>query len=117
MGLKVALIIDKFDSRMGGAERYAHDLAEGLADEGHEVHVFCRRGESPGGRIVVHPVGVISYPKYLRLLTFVRGVDKRLKDYEFDIIHGLGYNPGVTVLDPHTGVEQSWIEGDDRSLS
>jgi UDP-glucose:(heptosyl)LPS alpha-1,3-glucosyltransferase len=42
-------------------------------------------------------------------------VRRALKRDTFDIIHGLGYNPGVTVLGPHTGVEQSWIEGDDRS--
>jgi UDP-glucose:(heptosyl)LPS alpha-1,3-glucosyltransferase len=115
MELKIALIIDKFDSRMGGAERYARDLAEGLARRGHEVHVFCRKGRSPAEGIVVHKVPVIPYPKYLRLLTFVWGVKRALKHDTFDIIHGLGYNPGATVLGPHTGVEQSWIEGDDRS--
>jgi len=115
MKLKIALIIDKFDSRMGGAERYARDLAEGLVREGHEIHVFCRRGQSSRDGIVVHLIPTINYPKYLRLLTFVRGVRKRLNKDDFDIVHGLGYNPGVTVLGPHTGVEQSWIEGDDQS--
>ncbi|MBN2225219.1 MAG: glycosyltransferase family 4 protein [Deltaproteobacteria bacterium] len=115
MKLKIALIIDKFDYRMGGAERYARDLAEGLVREGHEIHVFCRRGQSSREGIVVHLIPAITYPKYLRLLTFVRGVRKHLNKDDFDIVHGLGYNPGVTVLNPHTGVEQSWIEGDDQS--
>jgi UDP-glucose:(heptosyl)LPS alpha-1,3-glucosyltransferase len=113
--LKIALIIDKFDYRMGGAERYARDLAEGLVREGHDIHVFCRRGGSTHNGITVHLIPTINYPKYLRLLTFVRGVEKHLNKDDFDIVHGLGYNPGVTVLNPHTGVEQSWIEGDDQS--
>ncbi len=100
---------------MGGAERYAHDLAEGLLKEGHEVHVFCRRGDPSHNGITVHSVPTIPYPKYLRLLTFVAGTRRLVAHDGFDIVHGLGYNPGVTVLNPHTGVEQSWIEGDDRS--
>jgi UDP-glucose:(heptosyl)LPS alpha-1,3-glucosyltransferase len=113
--LKIALIIDKFGAKMGGAERYTQNLAEGLAREGHEVHVFCRRGQSSREGIVVHQIPTITYPKYLRLLTFVRGVRRYVKKQDFDIVHGLGHNSGVTVLNPHPGIEQSWIEGDDQS--
>jgi UDP-glucose:(heptosyl)LPS alpha-1,3-glucosyltransferase len=113
--LKIALIIDQFDSRAGGAERYTGNLAAGLAREGHEVHVFCRRGGPSLDGIAVHVVPTIKYPKYLRLLTFVRGVRKQVRREDFDIIHGLVHNPGVTVLNSHTGIEQSWFAGDDRS--
>lgn len=113
--LKIALIIDQFDSRAGGAERYTGNLAGGLAREGHEVHVFCRRGTPSSNGIVVHVIPTIKHPKFLRLLTFVRGVKKHVKKEDFDIIHGLVHNPGVTVLNSHTGIEQSWFEGDDRS--
>jgi UDP-glucose:(heptosyl)LPS alpha-1,3-glucosyltransferase len=113
--LKIALIIDQFDPLAGGAERYTGNLAAGLAREGHEVHVFCRRGRPSTNGIAVHVIPTIKYPKYLRLLTFVRGVRKHVKKEDFDIVHGLVHNPGVTVLNSHTGIEQSWFAGDDRS--
>jgi UDP-glucose:(heptosyl)LPS alpha-1,3-glucosyltransferase len=113
--LKIALIIDQFDPRSGGAERYTGNLAAGLAREGHDVHVFCRHGRPSQNGIAVHVIPTIKYPKYLRLLTFVRGVKKHVRKEDFDIIHGLVHNPGVTVLNSHTGIEQSWFAGDDRS--
>jgi UDP-glucose:(heptosyl)LPS alpha-1,3-glucosyltransferase len=113
--LKIALIIDKFDPRSGGVERYTQYLAESLTDDGHELHVFCRRGSSSHKDIVVHEIPTIGHPKFLRLLTFVRGVKKHVKKEDYDIVHGLGHNPGVTVLNSHTGVEQAWFDADDKS--
>ena len=115
MSLKIALVIDKFDPRMGGAERYARDLSSWLIDKGHEVHVFCRKGRSGGSGVIIRRVPCLSYPKSLRLLTFVIRTRMMIAREEFDVVHALGYNTGATVLGPHTGVEESWIEGDRRS--
>ena len=115
MKTRVALVIDKFDPKMGGAERYVWELAHVLKTEGMDVHILTRLGIEAGIGIKIHYIRTVRHPKFLRLLGFVRGVKKELKDGNYDIVHGVGYNTGVTLLNPHTGVEQSWIEGDDES--
>ncbi len=115
MGRKVAFVIDKFDPERGGAEGYARDLCRGLADRGFNVHVLARAGRTDDGRIDIHIIPTAKYPKFLRLYTFVRGVEREIKRGGYDIVHGIGHNTGVNVLNPHSGVEQSWIEGDDNS--
>ena len=116
MSLRVALVIDTYNPAKGGAEGYVRGLALGLADRGHDVFVLARNvAPEPDGRITVIPVLAPKHPKWLRLLGFVRGVERIVGKREFDVVHGVGYNTGVTLLNPHCGVEQSWIEGDDAS--
>ena len=38
--MKIALVRKEFNELHGGAERYAVNLAKGLAGLGHDVHVF-----------------------------------------------------------------------------
>ena len=116
MSLRIVLVIDKYDPAKGGAEGYVRGLALGLADRGHDVAVLARdTAPEPDGRITVVPVSAPRHPKWLRLLGFVRGVEKIAAGGDYDVVHGVGYNTGVTLLNPHSGVEQSWIEGDDAS--
>lgn len=115
MAIKVALVIDKFDPKRGGAEGYARDLSKGLLERGIEVHVLAREGETDEGRLKVHLIPTLRYPKFLRLYTFVRGVEREIAKGSYDIVHVMGQNTGGNVVNPHSGVEQSWIEGDDNS--
>ncbi|MBN1571735.1 MAG: glycosyltransferase family 4 protein [Deltaproteobacteria bacterium] len=115
MGYKVAFVIDKFDPARGGAEGYARDLCRGLADRGFEVHVLARVGRTDDERINIHIIPAVRYPKFLRLYTFVEGVEREIERGDYDIVHAVGYNTGINVLNPHSGVEQSWIDGDDNS--
>ncbi len=113
---KVAVVIEKFDPKRGGAEGYARELCKGLLDRGFEVHVLARVGnidDNIGPKI--HLIPTLKYPKYLRLYTFVRGVEREIERGKYDIVHTMGQNTGGNVLNPHSGVEQSWIEGDDNS--
>ena len=116
MSLRIALVIDKYDPARGGAEGYVRGLARGLADHGHNVSVLARDvAPEPDGRIAVISISAPTHPKWLRLLGFIRGVERIVAERDFDVVHGVGYNTGVTFLNPHSGVEQSWIEGDDAS--
>ncbi|MBN1882140.1 MAG: glycosyltransferase family 4 protein [Deltaproteobacteria bacterium] len=116
MSLRIALVIDKYDPAKGGAEGYVRGLALGLADRGHDVSILARdTAPEPDDRITVIPISAPRHPKWMRLLGFVRGVENIAADGNFDVVHGVGYNTGVTLLNPHSGVEQSWIEGDDAS--
>ncbi|MCA8978496.1 MAG: glycosyltransferase family 4 protein [Planctomycetes bacterium] len=42
--MRLALVTKRFDL-IGGSERYAGAVARGLAERGHEVHVYCAAGE------------------------------------------------------------------------
>jgi len=50
--MRVALAVARFPPHVGGAERYAAKLVEGLAARGHAVHVFTAR--HPGRRRTPH---------------------------------------------------------------
>ncbi len=119
MAHKVAVVIEKFDPERGGAEGYARDLCTGLLDRGFEVHVLARVGNvddninHKGPKI--HLISTVKYPKFLRLYTFVKGVEREIERGGYDIVHAMGQTTGGNVLNPHSGIEQSWIEGDDNS--
>lgn len=121
MAYKVAVVIEKFDPERGGAEGYARDLCTGLLDSGFEVHVLARVGnivENTESKIhpKIHIIPAVKYPKFLRLYTFVRGVEREIeRGGGYDIVHAMGQTTGGNVLNPHSGIEQSWIEGDDNS--
>jgi len=71
--VRIGLIIGSFTSGGGGAERYAQGLIRELRARGHEVHVVTRRWDeaAAGQGVVLHPVPVIRWPPFLRLLSFV----------------------------------------------
>ena len=131
MAHKVAVVIEKFDPARGGAEGYARDLCAGLLDRGFEVHVLARVGNiddksddninhrGPKNHTNIYPkihiIPAVKYPKFLRLYTFVRGVEREIERGGYNIVHTMGQTTGGNVLNPHSGIEQSWIEGDDNS--
>ncbi len=51
---RIALVIERFDARRGGAESYTSDLAVWLAAAGADVHVLARRVAAARGERLVH---------------------------------------------------------------
>lgn len=106
---------------IGGAERYAQGLAEGLAGLGHEVHVVVADVDDPeafyelghgsvGGReetiggVIVHRLdyGGFAYRHLGRLLGSQRVISSSIKGFQrllVDRVSTLG--PGVVVTLPH----------------
>ena len=80
----------------GGIGRYTFDLARGLHERGHEVHVFCRderrlRQEGPG--FFVHGIGlgdlgfagdVGDRPVLRKNLAYGAAVERRIRELELD---------------------------------
>lgn len=89
MAMKIALVIKDFIAHKGGAERYGCLLARGLADRGHEVHVFANQWEAADPRLAFHHVPMIRWNSFLKVLSFPWNVQKMLKPGQFDIVHGL----------------------------
>jgi UDP-glucose:(heptosyl)LPS alpha-1,3-glucosyltransferase len=88
--MKIALIRKEYDISRGGAERYAVNLAHGLADRGHEVHVFAGSWDHEDrSGITMHRVPFIKRPSPLKNLSFQRNSRKLVAGQSFDIVQGL----------------------------
>jgi UDP-glucose:(heptosyl)LPS alpha-1,3-glucosyltransferase len=88
--MKIALVRKEYNELHGGAERYAVNLARGLADIGHDVHFFCGMWpKKESANIRFHRVPYIKSPSPLKNLTFQRNVRRLIAKDEFDIVNGL----------------------------
>jgi glycosyltransferase involved in cell wall biosynthesis len=88
--LKIALVRKEFNALHGGAERYAVNLANGLAELGHDVHVFCGKSNmKEKSNITVHPVSYLQTPSPVKNLSFSRNSAKLIAKESFDIVNGL----------------------------
>ena len=67
---KIAILSRNFSKGAGGAENYAVNLAEQLADE-FEFHVFCERSDVSHPAITIHCMGRnITRPRWIALWLF-----------------------------------------------
>ncbi len=67
---KVAILSRSFSKSAGGAENYAVNLAEQVADE-FEVHAYCERSDGLHPGITVHRMGrTIKRPRWIALWLF-----------------------------------------------
>jgi UDP-glucose:(heptosyl)LPS alpha-1,3-glucosyltransferase len=68
--MKIAIIRKKL-TFLGGAESFSKNYISYLADLGHEVHVYAIKwSTSPHSNIYFHKVPAITFPSFLRDLTF-----------------------------------------------
>ena len=106
--MKVLLTVERFTPRFGGAERYAVDLARGLASWGVSVQVAAQTYEEVPEGVVVIPIRPVSWPKGLRVYDFGKRASRLAR--EFDVVHGLVKTWGVDVFHPHTGSHRASLK-------
>jgi UDP-glucose:(heptosyl)LPS alpha-1,3-glucosyltransferase len=107
--VKLALVHPKFD-RSGGAERYAWNLARGLAARGHEVHLFARRVEEGPDGLTCHPVPALPLGRALKTWTFGEAAARRVGRHRFDVVQGFGKTTFQTVHRAGGGVHRAYLE-------
>ncbi|MFH0888252.1 MAG: glycosyltransferase family 4 protein [Planctomycetota bacterium] len=90
--MRIAFVIYNYSESKGGVERYAYHLAEYLAKEGNEIHIFCHQAfEQPkSDRIILHTVPAFPFYPPLKYFFFARNVAGMLKEDKFDIIQHFG---------------------------
>ena len=115
--MKIALNIYKYLPEKGGGEGYLAELANRLAERGHEVHIFASEWENNNSRLYYHSVPVIRYPKFLKDVSFAINSWRRMSGRSFDIVHVVGRALGMNVFNPHCGVEKAWLKQDILSAS
>ena len=97
---RIALVIDRFDGRRGGAALWTRGFASWLAARDCEVHILAR-SIGPAEAllpIIFHPIEVGPSP-----LAFALDVSKRLAAIRPLISHDMGAAIGCDVFQPHVG--------------
>ena len=88
--MKIAQIVRRFGP-VGGQERYVWEVCLQLANEGHEVHVFCHEYDcitSQAKNIHIHLQKVLfAKPRWLNALLFDHSLRAQLHKGQYDLVH------------------------------
>lgn len=103
--LNVCMILSGYPPNIGGAERYASDLAKTLVKKGHTVDVLTRAfGDAPAleidGRLTVRRLSVTGLPGLKLAVFFIRiMLEVFRKRKEIDVIKAYHtFSPGLVAL-------------------
>ena len=90
--MKIAFAMINCNRREGSA-RPVNEVAEWLANRGHEVHLFARKVEDLDlNKIQWHKVRGPAWPDVADFWSYFVQVDRIIPDRYFDIIHSIGCN-------------------------
>jgi UDP-glucose:(heptosyl)LPS alpha-1,3-glucosyltransferase len=84
---KVAIIIERADAALGGAERSVSELTEALAEIDIEVHILAAKGASQTSNVHILCPGLPGKRTSFRL--FEQALKKHLQQNHYDIIHSV----------------------------
>ena len=84
--MRIALVVERFESAGGGVENVVWNVARELVKAGDRVHVLARRA-SPTPGIELHPISVPSFWQPLRVAAFARRSREMLREIELDVVH------------------------------
>jgi len=107
--LKIALVQPKFDES-GGAERYASNLAKGLAAQGNDVHLYGRKCNFDGQNIAFHKILSLPLSRAWKTFTFNIAARLKVKNKKFDAVQGFGKTDFQTVHRAGGGVHRAYVE-------
>ena len=108
--LKIAIVRPYLTVSKGGAERYARDLVAGLAESGHDVHVFANawdKPEQPG--VSYNKVPMPRKPAWLRVLLFNFRLRRRLCLADYDVVLGMTPFQPQQVFWLGDGLYAAWV--------
>lgn len=105
---RIALVIDRFDGRRGGAALWTRGFAAWLANRRCEVHVLARSRGPAETRLPVtfHAIDAPRSP-----LAFSAAVDERLAAIRPLLSHDMGVAIGCDIFQPHVGSYSACWDG------
>jgi UDP-glucose:(heptosyl)LPS alpha-1,3-glucosyltransferase len=112
--MKVAIVIEHFSPKRGGAEVYTSYLVEKLAADGHEVHLFAQDWTHEPARVTMVRVPVKGVTGAGQVLNFATEASELVSFGKFDVIHSMARIMRLSIFHPHGGVMKASIE---RSLA
>src|SRR5580698_8758387 len=122
--MKIALVLEHFDSQGGGLEQWAWQLSHALARRGHRVSVVAfepARSPAEGGAIDGGEVGgrleVRLLPWRESRLARARAMEDAVAGIRADVVHDLGVGWSADLLQPQMGCRLANHKRELRSLS
>jgi len=122
--VKIALLLEYFDSQRGGLEQWAWQLAHALGRRGHRVSVIAfesGRSQADGGttdgREDGSPVEVSLLPWRESRLARARAMEAAVSGIHADVVHDLGVGWSADLLQPQMGCRLANHRRELRSLS
>jgi UDP-glucose:(heptosyl)LPS alpha-1,3-glucosyltransferase len=109
MTWKIAVIVPKY-GLVGGGERFASEVTERLAqNENFEIHVFANQWIASSERIRFHKVPMISFPRFLRPLSFAWFVRRMVGSMNFDLVHSHHWIFHADIFSAHGVPHAGWV--------
>lgn len=104
--MKIALAVENFSVRAGGAESYAVELAKTLVREGWEAHLYGHSWDGEPQGAIFHRIRRLPrvFPPSLRLMSFALSHSRLVRQERFDVIVGFGATIVMNVYQSHGGV-------------
>ena len=108
--MKIAVVIPKY-GLVGGAERFAYELTERLAErEGVEIHLFANQWQSGDTSIEFHKVPIIPFPRFMRPISFAYFSNKLIRSEDYDLIHSHDRIFRMDLLTMHGIPHKTWVK-------
>ena len=85
--MKIAIIIERANIALGGAERSIFELWQALSERGHEVHILAAKGRTQTERI--HVLCQAQPGKRACYFGFKKALKKHLAENRYDIVHSV----------------------------
>lgn len=107
---RVAVVIPKY-GLVGGGERFASELTGRLAVDGRfDIHVFANKWtQGSSNNVTFHKVPIVSFPKFLRPLSFAMFAARQTSSGGFDLVHSHERMTGADIYSVHCVPHAGWI--------
>jgi UDP-glucose:(heptosyl)LPS alpha-1,3-glucosyltransferase len=108
--MKIAAVIPKY-GLVGGAEGFAYELTERLARrKGFEIHVFANQWQSGKTSITFHKLPTISFPRFIRPISFAYSSNKWIRFKDYDLIHSHDRIFQMDLFTMHGLPHKTWVK-------
>jgi UDP-glucose:(heptosyl)LPS alpha-1,3-glucosyltransferase len=101
MKTKVAIIIERVDVALGGAERSVSELAEAIGAIGYETHILAAKGQATAAN--VHILCADVGGKRTSYQVFSRELKKHIESNHYDILHSVLPFDFADIYQPRSG--------------
>jgi UDP-glucose:(heptosyl)LPS alpha-1,3-glucosyltransferase len=101
MKTKVAIIIERSDVALGGAERSVSELAEAIGAIGCETHIIAAKGQATASNVHILCAGLPG--KRTSYQVFARELKKHIENNRYDIIHSVLPFDFADIYQPRSG--------------
>jgi UDP-glucose:(heptosyl)LPS alpha-1,3-glucosyltransferase len=101
MKKKIAIIIERSDVELGGAERSVSELAEAIDAIGYDTHILAAKGHARDEK--VHILCADAPGKRTGYKVFAKALKKHIEDNHYDILHSVLPFDFADIYQPRSG--------------